>query len=70
MAVQGRVETGETVLRFTARDNAQAAAWLEEKRRIAVAYDPTEDHLVMHPTPYVSFEDIDYVQGAVMELLG
>lgn len=70
VAVRDDPETGETLVRFTARDNAQAAAWLEEKRRIAVTYDPAEDWLVMRATPWVSFEDIDYVQGAVMELLG
>lgn len=56
-------------VRFTGRSNAEAAAWLLRKRRIQTGYDPAADIISMQVTGGVSFEDLDYVQGAVMELL-
>lgn len=64
------VSEGVVTIRFSGRDNGEAAGWLERKRRIMTAYDAVQDLIRMQVTCAVTFEDLDYVQSAVMELLG
>jgi len=69
LTVGGELSEGLVTIRFFGRDNAGAAVWLEEKRRIRTGYDAGTDMILMQVTDAVTFEDLDYVQGAVMELL-
>ena len=52
---------------FTGRDNKEMTCRLEEEYHILVSC--TDDGILLCPAPDVTFEDIDYVQGAVYRLL-
>lgn len=52
---------------FTGRDNREMARRLEEEYHILVSC--TDDGILLCPAPGVTFEDMDYVQGAVYQLL-
>ena len=52
---------------FTGRDSGEMARRLEEEYRISVSC--TDDGILLCPAPGVTFEDLDYVQGAVYRLL-
>ena len=58
---------------FTGRDNREMARRLEQAYHIMVdCTDPADPHgglLRLCPAPGVTFEDVDYVQGAVYRLL-
>ena len=69
MTAEGSLPDGLVTIRFTRRDNAEAARWLEQERQVRAAYDVGTDAIRMQVTPKVTFEDLDYVQAAVMELL-
>ena len=52
---------------FAGRDNREMARRLEEEYHIPVSC--TDGGILLCPAPDVTFEDIDYVQGAVYRLL-
>lgn len=52
---------------FAGRDNGVMAHRLEEEYHILVSC--TDGGILLCPAPGVTFEDIDYVQGAVYQLL-
>lgn len=58
---------------FTGRDNREMARRLEQEYHILVSCAGSTDTpgglLRLCPAPDVTFEDIDYVQGAVYQLL-
>ncbi len=69
LTAAGNLSEGRVSIRFSGRDNAEAADWLKRKRGIETAYDQVENLIYMQVTGKITFEDIDYVQGAVTELL-
>ena len=52
---------------FTGRENREMARHLEKEYHILVSC--TDGGILLCPAPGVTFEDIDYVQGAVYQLL-
>ena len=52
---------------FAGRDNREMARRLEEAYHILVSC--TDGGILLCPAPGVTFEDMDYVQGAVYQLL-
>lgn len=52
---------------FYGRDNREMARRLEEEYHILVSC--ADDGILLCPAPGVTFEDMDYVQGAVYRLL-
>ena len=52
---------------FTGRDSKEMARRLEEEYHILVSC--TDGGILLCPAPGVTFEDMDYVQGAVYRLL-
>lgn len=52
---------------FTSRDNEEMARRLEEEYHILVSC--ADGGILLCPAPGVTFEDMDYVQGAVYRLL-
>lgn len=69
LTAEANLSEGRISVRFSRRDNAQAADWLKQKRRIETEYNPETNLIGMQVTGAITFEDLDYVQGAVMELL-
>lgn len=52
---------------FSGRDNKEMARRLKEEYHILVSC--TDGALLLSPAPDVTFEDMDYVQGAVYQML-
>ena len=52
---------------FSGRDNKAMSRRLEQEEHIWVSC--TDDGILLCPAPDVTFEDVDYVQGAVYQML-
>lgn len=52
---------------FSSRDNKEMSRRLKEEYHILVSC--TDGALLLSPAPDVTFEDVDYVQGAVYQML-
>jgi len=69
LTVAGQPAKGVVTICFSKWDNGEACRLLEDKYRVLTEYDAGENQIRMRVTAAVTFEDLDYVQGAVTQLL-